>query len=190
MRWIGTVKQLQIQSERLKDQQSDIYEPRRIMKVKSLELTADGAYGVLESGNRLQDVHHNLHPTSHSRGDNTLSICFTSQYQRARNQFGSSLPDGFMGENILVESSDEFKPGLPGRAIIFITDDTAQNIVISLTRSAPPCRPFSTFASGASNREELKFALQFLSEGGRGYYAQLREPKSALINIGADVYII
>lgn len=190
MRWIGTLKHMQVQGERIKDHQADVYDPRRILSAQFLELSLDGAYGITETGKRLQDVHHNEHPTSHSRGDNTLSICFTYHYERAREHFGTSLPDGCMGENILIASDEEFKTGLPGNALAFQQNNSDQNIVIALTRVAPPCRPFSSFASGFSTGKALAAALRFFSDGGRGYYAQLREPDAAVLQSGADVYLI
>lgn len=190
MRRLGTVIQVQVQGERLKDHQPDSYDPRRITKVDALELTPDGAYGLRGTGERLQDVHHNHHPTSHSRGDNTLSICFTQHYQRARERFGNDLPHGCMGENILIEGCEAFQAGLPGRALVFSSDGSTDKAVVSLTRPAPPCRPFSKFASGASTPNELKLALQFFSDGGRGYYAQLKEPYKTKLQPGMAAYLL
>ncbi|MCY4106554.1 MAG: hypothetical protein OXG02_07615 [Chloroflexi bacterium] len=190
MRRMGTVIQLQVQGERLKDHRPDSYDPRRITQVDALELTPDGAFGLWETGQRLQDVHHNHHHTSRSRGDNTLSICFTQQYERARERFGTPLPFGCMGENILIEGPAAFQPGLPAPALVFSTDGSADEAIVSLNRPAPPCRPFSAFASGASTPNELKLALQFFRDGGRGYYAQLKEPHSAMLHPGLEVYLL
>ena len=190
MRFIGTLIQLQVQGERIKDQNHNSYDPRRIIPVAGLELSLDGAVGITVAGDKRMDVHHNHHPTSHSRGDNTLSICFTSHYKRARAQFGSELPYGCMGENLLVDGDVEYETGLPGRALVFKTQDTNENILISLTRTAPPCRPFSTFASGATDSNTLAAALRFLNDGGRGYYAQLSEPVSATLQEDAAVYLL
>ena len=126
MRWIGTLKHMQVQGERIKDRQADEYDPHRIVRAASLELSLDGAVGITVTGDRLQDVHHNQHPNSHSRGDNTLSVCFTSHYERARAHFGTALPDGCMGENLLVASDEEFHPGLPGRALVFQHEETCR----------------------------------------------------------------
>jgi hypothetical protein len=190
MRQIGTLKQLQVQGERIKDQRQDMYDPRRIIRVAGLDLSRDGAVGITEAGERLLDVHHNHHPTSHSRGDNTLSICFTSHYERARAQFGTALPNGCMGENLLIDGGVAFETGLPGRALVFQPEDSNENIIIFLTRVAPPCRPFSTYASGAADSSSLTAALRFLSNGGRGYYAQLSEPSTAELRAGAVVYLL
>ena len=190
MRWIGTLKHMQVQGERIKDRQSDEYDPRRIVRSESLELSQDGAIGITLAGERLQDVHHNQHPTSHSRGDNTLSVCFTSHYERARAHFGTHLPEGCMGENLLVASDEEFRLGLPGRALVFQHEEYGERIFIALTRVAPPCRPFSSFASGGASGKSLAAALRFLNDGGRGYYAQLREPTTAALHAGAAVYLV
>ena len=190
MRWIGTLKHIQVQGERIKDRQADEYDPQRIVRAASLELSLDGAVGITVTGDRLQDVHHNQHPTSHSRGDNTLSVCFTSHYERARAHFGTALSDGCMGENLLVASDEEFHPGLPGRALVFQHEEHGERILIALTRAAPPCRPFSSYASGGASGASLAAALRFLNDGGRGYYAQLREPTTAELHPGAAVYLL
>ena len=189
MRRIGTVIRAQVQGERIKDRPGEEYDPRRIRRAAALELSRDGATGVMENGERLLDIHHNRHPLSHSRGDNTLSICFSSHYERARAHFGSDLPDGCMGENLLVATEEPFQIGLPARALFFQNEGESEFIELALSRVAPPCRPFSAFASGGATGRSLAAALRFLSDGGRGYYAGLRQPTKATLQPGAAVFL-
>ena len=186
---IGKIKLCQIQTERAKDRSENVYDPSRIHQTDFLELSVDGVVGYIASGEKRLDVHHNQHHGSRSRGDNTLSICFTSHYERARRHFGQPLLEGCMGENLLVESNWEFRPGLPAQALAFQREGASQ-FIIKLTRVAPPCRAFSRYASGDANGENLASALRFLSDGGRGYYAQLHSPKSVLLQPGYDVFLL
>jgi len=56
---------------------------------------------------------------------------------------------------------------------------------------APPCKPFSTFCLVVPQcRDDIKTALQFLSDGMRGYYALLADDAVAFsVHAGDTLYV-
>ncbi len=176
MRTIGIVQGVQVQRGHMKtgEGQQRVYHPAPLLHVDRLLLTEDGILGITEDETVLVDVHHIAHPKSRFRGDNKISFGFLQEYDKLRQRFGEHMRDGVGGENILIEAVDPL-PRLTPYQRYFIRHQADGNL-IELTNviPAPPCREFSIFcAQREINGTALKDTLQFLSDGTRGYYAEL-----------------
>src|SRR5690349_534109 len=119
MRQIGQIKQVQIQRTGLKHgaKPARYYDPSPILVTEQLLLTPDGVIGVTEAGEQVLDVHHIAHPTSGNAGMNGVCVGFTSHYRAMRERFGAHVTDGCAGENILVETAEEFELAALGQRI-------------------------------------------------------------------------
>ena len=108
MHEIGQIIRLQIQVDSLKsgERPYQIYSPANIRPVTTLRLTPQGVAGVQADGTTLLDAHHESHHARKNRGDNGVSVNFTSHYGRIQERFGERLVMGCAGENILVETAD------------------------------------------------------------------------------------
>jgi len=71
MRYVGTIKQVQIQRSPLKtgDSASRVYHPAPLLVVDALRLTSFGAYGLNGDGAEIMDVHHVNHRQSRNNGN-------------------------------------------------------------------------------------------------------------------------
>lgn len=178
MEKVGTVKFLQIQRESLKMIENSeagygepIYRTSPIEKVNGLQITDTGVIGIGKYGQELIDVHNESHPQTRYRGDNKLSFGFLQNYERMRGRFGDHIKDGNAGENIIIDAEIDILSMNHKRRFFLKHDDS----LIELTNviPAPPCRPFSVFCLIVPQcAEDIKGALQFLSNGTRGYYAE------------------
>jgi hypothetical protein len=194
MHFIGRVKQVQVQHSSLKggERPQQYYDPSPLLVVSRLLLTKRGAIGITADGERVIDVHNADHPTSGYRGENGLSLGFTSHYQTMRARFGPHLRDGIAGESILIEDDgrefriDELAEGV---AIKVASD---QLILLAEIEVATPCTPFSQFAAGEPlSKQGLKETLQFLHYGRRGFYATLaKKQEEAEVQAGYSVYAL
>lgn len=194
MRQIGQIKQVQIQRESLKQGEKPhrYYDPAPILVVERLVLTPGGVLGVTAGGEQLIDVHHARHPTSRHRGVNGISLGFTSHYRAMRARFGPHLVDGCAGENILVETDEEFQEATLGERIIIQTRDDAQRIALEQVQVAAPCVEFSHFALNEMMRmpaEIVRETLIFLNAGRRGFYASFTGEEPMSLRAGDLVYI-
>jgi hypothetical protein len=177
MKTIGVIKFVQIQQASLKAHHADgtrYYNPTPLLHLKRIQLTADGVIGLTESNDAIIDVHHIKHPQSRHRGDNPISIGFTSHYAHMRATYGDHLTDGIAGESIIVETSTHYTPESLGDHLAIYQHATNTYIDLNDIIPIPPCEPFSRFAQ---NRDltppETKATLQFLSNGTRGFYGKL-----------------
>lgn len=172
---IGRIVRLQVQTAHLKrgDPPRRWYDPAPITVVPRLELDASGVRGVLGDGTILEDVHNESHAISRYRGDNGVSIGFTSHYQAMRDRFGDHLVDGIAGENILVECDDRHTVSSLAPYLVVVTDQGP--LRIDGITVAAPCVEFSKFSLGFANDQKpdrtVTEALQFLHQGMRGFYA-------------------
>jgi len=178
MRFIGKVAFVQIQTAHMKQGQSPnrVYDPSALLRVAQLRVTSEGLHGITEAGQVVMDVHHQQHPQTRWRGDNTVSVGFLPYYEQLRARFGGHMVDGVAGENILVAC--EVPPDM-GR-MLYVEDAEGQRFALAQVIPAPPCAEFSAFCLGRTPpASELKAALQFLDNGRRGYYAlpQLTEAR-------------
>jgi hypothetical protein len=194
MHLIGRVKQVQVQRSSLKigERPQQYYDPSPLLVVSRLLLTKRGAIGITADGERIIDVHHADHPASRYRGENGISLGFTTHYQSMRTRFGPHLQDGIAGESILIEDDgrefrlDELAEGV---AIKVASD---QLVLLAEIEVAAPCTPFSQFAAGDTlSKQALKETLQFLHYGRRGFYATLAEKQQeAEVQAGYSVYAL
>lgn len=181
MRVIGEVTRLQAQLEPLKVGEAPRrrYEPAPITPVAALWLHPEGVEGETATGERLLDVHNARHPRSRNRGENGVSLGFTSHYARMRDRFGPHLTDGIAGESILIETDAVFANGdLPGGLILETPD--GERAALGGVIVAAPCVEFSRwclrFPEEARPDLTVTAALQFLHHGLRGWYATYSGP--------------
>jgi MOSC domain-containing protein YiiM len=192
---IGSVVRLQVQLRSLKvgERPRRWYDPAPIAAVPRLALDERGVTGWDGEGNRLDDVHNLSYPGGRNRGNNHVSVGFTSHYGAMRRRFGTHLRDGIAGENILVAT------GLAGGLSFADAELTGalaietESGLVTLTElsAAEPCAEFSRFALGADPAEDaegpaVREALQFLRRGMRGYYAAHATPGT--VELGDLVY--
>jgi hypothetical protein len=180
MQLIGSVVRLQVQRRSLKagERPRRWYDPEPIVAVPRLAVDEGGVVGWDAEGNRLDDVHNVSYPGGRNRGNNHVSVGFTSHYGAMRRRFGNHLRDGIAGENILVATGTagglSFVEGeLTGALVIEAATGPVRLTELSV---AEPCAEFSRFALGAEGFEgeeapAVRDALQFLRRGMRGYYA-------------------
>ena len=191
---LGPIVRLQVQEASLKVGQPprQRYVPAPLRAVPALEVTVDGVRGVTDTGEFLLDVHHRGHPSSKNRrGVNGISLGFTSHYDAMRAYFGPHLTDGIAGENLLIATDqvigeEDLAPGLA-----IVTSDGNQVLLMDIVPAAP-CAEFSRFAlrfpEDKRSDGTVTEALQFLSDGVRGYYARYHGPATR-IAVGNLVYL-
>jgi len=176
MELLGEIIRLQIQTTSLKvgERPHTRYDPAGIVSVPRLGLEPGGVNGFTDDGTRLNDVHHAQHPRSKSRGTNAISVLFTAHYDEIRNRFGDWLADGIAGENILVRC-DRHLSELELRSGIRIASSDGAIIDLERVIVADPCVEFSRYAMRFPDDQRpdrsVTEAVQYLSDGMRGYYA-------------------
>jgi hypothetical protein len=193
MERIGTVVRLQVQRSSLKagDRPRRWYDPTPILAVPVLTLDANGVTGWTDDGTMVPDVHNATYPTSKFRGENGISVGFTSHYVAMRARFGAHLTDGIAGENILIETDRTFREEEFARGLrIEGVDDTGVDLAEIL--SAEPCAEFSRFSLRydieTPSGRIVADALNFLREGTRGFYAEITGNEGR-VRIGDQVYL-
>ncbi len=172
-----------------------LYDPSRRVEVPHLHLTAHGVEGETTQGERMLDIHHAHHPDTHNNGQNAISIGFTSHYREMRARFGSHMQDGVGGENIIIDSDQQFWLEDLGRQLVFQDQESDRKVYFDVIKFAAPCEEFSHFAANSQHErlsaEELKATLQFLADGRRGFLLALSEgQESALIKPGDLVFAV
>jgi hypothetical protein len=191
MRFIGTIRQLQIQRSPMKTGEGAQrrYNPAPLLVVDELRLTPMGAFGRTADGGEIMDVHHLKHSQSRNTGKNSVSFNFTSHYAKMRGHLGEHLVDGVAAENILIESDAHYLQPDLGDRLIIQHPQTQDIVVLYNVIDAPPCEPFARFAAREPIQgAQLKGVLQFLDEGTRGFYCALTDAE-ARIYTGDRVYI-
>jgi hypothetical protein len=189
---IGKIIRLQIQVDSLKsgERPNQIYSPANIRPVATLRLTPQGVVGVPADGPILLDAHHESHQAGKNRGDNGVSLNFTSHYGRIQERFGERLAMGDAGENILVETAESFSLDQLGNSV-YIQTTSGETITLHDLGVAAPCEPFSRYCLDLGSRPPaavMKATLQFLDNGTRGFYATLAG-ETAEIQVGDWVFI-
>jgi hypothetical protein len=193
MHFIGVIRRLQVQITSLKvgERPRRSYDPAGIRVVPKLTITDAGVIGWDEEGKRIEDVHHRDHPASKNRGDNGISIGFTSHYEEMRQALGGHVVDGIAGENILIEQEhligeDDLRHGIAietnGGTLVLL-----DNLIV-----ATPCVEFSCYAmqfpEDECPDERATETLQFLNDGMRGYYASYSRG-DVQISVGDRVFV-
>jgi hypothetical protein len=180
---IGPIVRLQVQVSPLKrgEKPHRWYDPSPITSVPSLRIESGGVVG-LDGEVTHGDVHHRDHPLSRYRGENGISIGFTSHYRAMRDHFGDHLVDGIAGENLLIEGDRRFtEPELSGGVVVV----TGQgHVAIDDIQVAPPCVEFGKFSlqypAGRTADLAVAAAVKFLHEGVRGFYATCQFDEDAI----------
>ena len=190
MRFLGSIVRLQYQRDHLKQPgpHGRYFDPANIVSVEALEFTPDGVVSGAGDGAEF-DVHHNRHARSRNRGDNGVSIGFTSHYVAMRDRLGERLTDGIAGENILIDFDGIVSEAdLAGGLVVETLDGP---IGIGAIGVAAPCVEFSRFAMDvppeAKPDRTVTETLQFLHQGMRGFYATMEA--TATIRVGDRVYL-
>lgn len=192
MQFLGKITRLQIQRSPMKIMQDGIrtYHTKPLQPVSKLKVTTRGIYGLLSDGTTIIDTHHRNHPQSRNRSDNDISIGFTSHYQLMRHRFGEWIEYGFAGENILINVTERIYPRELGQHIIIQSAKTGQQYELGEITPAPPCVEFSLYlAQRNMTAEEVKFSLQYLDNGLRGYYVKLIKPTPFEVSIDDTIYL-
>lgn len=194
MREIGRITLLQVLQSTVKlgEGFNTYYDPTPILAVEKLLLSPQGVIGLLSNGQQVMDVHHIEHPASRNRGNNGVSLGFTSHYATMRRQFGDHLANGIASDNIVIETECIFARKDLGNRIAIQAQETGQFVYLTKLRVAAPCVEFAEFAANASlpmSGKELKIVLQFLNDGRRGFYATVADQSDQmLIRVGDRVY--
>jgi hypothetical protein len=192
MHFIGVICRLQVQKTSLKVGKAPrrSYDPAGICVVVKLSITEGGVIGWSNTNEQIDDVHHRDHPATKNRGENAISISFTSHYDEIRKAYGEHVIDGIAGENILIEQEQVIGEKDLSNGIAIETSGGSlvqlDNLIV-----ATPCVEFSRFAmqfpEDARPDETVTETLQFLNDGMRGYYAAYAGP-NVEITIGNRVF--
>ena len=194
MELVGQIVRLQVQESSLKagERPRRWYDPVPIRAVPILTLDATGVTGREADGLVVSDVHNVMHPASKHRGENGISVGFTSHYAAMRARFGDHLTDGIAGENILVATDRTFtEPDFAAGIQIEATDGAL--VRLEEVIGAEPCVEFSRYAlrypMDAPSDRAVTDALNFLREGTRGFYMTHRGTP-VTVAVGAGVYLL
>lgn len=170
---IGPIIRLQVQRTRLKTGQKPTarYSLKHIEAVDALNLTPNGAVALRED-REIVDIHNLTHPYNRSQDRRrTVSVGFTSHYERMISRFGSHLTVGSAGETIIVKALRTYALDELARGLIILSDSGEERCRLSDVSVIHPCREFSLFALGREDvgAATLKETLQFLDGGTRGF---------------------
>jgi len=188
---IGRIARLQVQVSPLKQGNKPFqqYSPANIRPVAALAIEPAGVVG-FDGGATIGDVHHRDHPRSRFRGDNGVSLGFTSHYAAMRHRFGDHLTDGIAGENILVAC--DAPVALAEIAGGIVVGEGEDAVTIDEWLVAAPCAPFTRFClrypADRKPDRRITEGLRFLDDGMRGFYGRVSRDGSARIAVGAAVY--
>ena len=188
---IGRIVRLQVQVTSLKvpGPRFRAYDPAGIRTVRSLLLDDGGVTGLNEAGERLPDVHHRDHPASRFRGENGISVGFTSHYTAMRARFAGRLADGEAGENILIET-DQTRAERDLAGGLEIATERGTVILRSIV-VADPCVEFARhlldWPADARPDRTVGDAVTFLGGGVRGFYAEAGDGPGR-IDVGEPVF--
>lgn len=175
---IGEVVLLQVQVRSLKrgERPRSWYDPGPITTVPAIQIDPGGVTGIDPAGEAaIGDVHHRDHPASKFRGENGVSIGFTSHYERMRDRFGDHLRDGIAGENMIVRTE-----GIHEESDVaggFVVMSGYGPVTLGAVESVKPCAEFSKwclrYPEDAVPDATVTDALKFLMSGMRGFLATI-----------------
>jgi len=189
---IGRIKQVQVQQSSLKVGSPEYYDPTPLLVVDHILVSTSGTVGVTADDRHIIDVHNANHPGSRNRGDNSLSLGFTSHYASMRSRFGLHLVDGCAGENILIETDKMYSFGELKHGLAVQKASTDEIIYLTNIEIAAPCVPFSQYAAKEQmplSNEQTKEVLQFLHYGRRGFYAELADAQQEVSVQAGDILL-
>jgi len=180
MRELGPIVRLQIQRSGLKNPAPSgaavarRFDPAPLLEVPALRLSPDGVVGLLAGQERVLDVHNKAHPETRNAAINGVSIGFTAHYAALVERFGSHLPLGVAGENIIVRTAGRVDQAAVADGLAIRTAD-GNLVPLVEVQVAEPCVEFTRFALRMSDdqpsTEHVTSGLQFLRGGMRGFYA-------------------
>jgi len=173
---IGRIVLLQVQVRSLKhgERPRRWYDPAPLTTVPGIRIDPGGVTGIGGEGEpTIGDVHHRDHPDSRFRGENGVSIGFTSHYRRMRDRFGDHLQTGIAGENIIVETGRVQEEGDLTAGIVI---RSAQGLVaLGAVECVKPCAEFTKWCLRYPPEHlpdaAVTDALKFLFSGTRGFLA-------------------
>jgi hypothetical protein len=177
MREIGHVDLLQIQRSSLKigKRPNAYYDPTSLLEVPCLLLTPTGVIGITEDGTHIIDVHNTLHTDTHNKGDNGISIGFTSHYLETSQKFGDHITLGIAGENIIIRTDRHIRLEDLGNEIIFQNPVNEEIFHLEVIRVAAPCVEYAQFCvKKPLSSQEMENTLQFLHNGQRGFLIKIK----------------
>ncbi len=192
---IGPIVRLQVQTRSLKrgERPRSWYDPAAILSLNVVRIDAGGVTGIDDaSGDDIGDLHHRDHPASKHRGENGVSLGFTSHYSRMRDRFGAHLTDGIAGENIIVETDQIVGTDDLDHGVVIVTGDGP--VELGSAEIAKPCAEFSKFCAGYAPDQladsVITETLQFLYDGTRGFYVTYEQggPRQIELRVGNLVY--
>lgn len=194
MRQIGQIKQVQIQRTGLKrgERLARYYDPSPILVTERLLLTPEGVIGVMATGEQIVDVHHVAHPNTGNAGMNGVSVGFTSHYRAMQERFGAHMTDGCAGENILVETVEEFELESLGQQVAIQSQESGALAYLEHLKVAAPCVEFSHFALREpmpAPAKTVRETLIFLDHGRRGFYATFAGEEPFVLRAGDIVFV-
>ncbi|MGB3305793.1 MAG: hypothetical protein WBA63_06390 [Thermomicrobiales bacterium] len=184
---LGPIVRLQVQRAPLKlgEKPHRWYEPAPITAVSALLLDAGGTTGV-DGDLTIPDVHHRDHELSRFRGENGISVGFTSHYSLMRDRFGDHLVDGIAGESILIATDTTFDSASVSTGIVIVTAEG--EVPLTEVQIAAPCVEFSRFCLRYDRDQRtdraVSEAVAFLHQGVRGFYATCGSDGQLVIRLG------
>ena len=197
IRHIGIVKSVQIQPHgmKVKTPTGEVYDATRRKVVAQLGITPDGVVAKGKDGKPILDIHHKVHPNSHHRPGNQISIGFTAHYKAMRYRFGDHMVVGSAGENVIIKFSDEVWLDSLGKHLLFENPVSGGTTLLDVNGVATPCVPFSHFAAASPYTQlpsaKLKEVIRFLDHGRRGFLLSLNaSQEKALIHPGDQVFVV
>lgn len=181
---IGPIVRLQVQVSPLKFGQrpASWYDPAAITVVPALRIDTGGIRGLdPDDAHVLHDVHHRDHELSRFRGENGVSVGFTSHYRRMQERFGPHLTLGIAGESIIIDTARIYREADLRDGIVVLGQEG--DVCVDLLEIAAPCVEFSKFAMqyppDRKADRDLSDALQFLHQGTRGFNGTYRQSPDA-----------
>ena len=165
--------QVQVQSLKVPGASFGAHDPSGIRSVPALALDEGGVTGIGPIRELIPDVHHRNHPESKNRGDNGVSVGFTSHYDGMRARFPGGLDDGQAGENLLIETNRTWSEFDLGSCLVVHTRSgpvRLRDVIV-----ADPCVEFARWLLDVpvTDRPDASVAdpVRFLGTGVRGCYA-------------------
>lgn len=181
---IGPIMRLQVQISPLKlgQRPASWYDPAPITVVPALRIDPGGIVGLNpDEAHVLHDVHHRDHALSRFRGENGVSIGFTSHYLRMQERFGPHLTLGIAGESIIIDTTRIYSEDDLRAGIVVLGPDGG--VHVDLLQVAAPCVEFSKFAirypPDSRADRDVSEALKFLHQGTRGFYGSYQQSSDA-----------
>lgn len=184
---LGPIVRLQVQHAPLKlgKKPHRWYDPAPITAVSALRLDSGGTTGI-DGDMVIHDVHHRDHELSRFRGENGISVGFTSHYARMRDRFGDHLVDGIAGESILIATDVTCDRASVAEGIVIVT--AGGEVLLTEIQIAAPCVEFSRFCLRYDRDQRtdraVSDAVAFLHQGMRGFYATCGSDGQPVIRLG------